>query len=95
MKLLKVIIISISIILLTNTSYANNTPGETKDVIGKMPPPIWLDDPQIDFPAFLWRLTQYMGMRLKKQEKNHFSSCTLIISFATQMSRDFLKIIYL
>ena len=85
MKLLKVIIISISIILLTNTSYANNTPGETKDVIGKMPPPIWLDDPQIDFPAFLWRLTQYMGMRLKKQEKHQHQSA---VFFMLENARD-------
>jgi hypothetical protein len=86
MKLLKVIIISISIILsITPVIADNHTPGETKQVIGKMPPPIWLDDPQIDFPAFLWRLTQYMGMRLKKQEKHQHQSA---VFFMLENARD-------
>ena len=86
MKLLKVIIISISIICSSNTLLANNhSPGEANSTIGKMPPPIWLDDPQIDFPAFLWRLTQYMGMRLKKQEKHQHQSA---VFFMLENARD-------
>jgi len=79
MKLLKVIIISISCWLISTQAYANKLPGETNETIGKLPDPVWIDDPQINFPQFLWRYTQYVGMRLKKAEKQQHQSAVFFM----------------
>ena len=74
MKLLKVIIISISILFCTN-SFAGNIPKEANEHIGSMPNPMWLgDDLKYSMPAFLWRHTQYMRMKLNKAEKMQHQS---------------------
>lgn len=55
--------------LISTHLYADKVSEETKENIDRLPKPIWLDDPQINFPQYLWRYTQYVGMRLKKEEK--------------------------
>ena len=43
---------------------------ETKGSLGKMPYPTFLgEDLKYSIPTFLWRSTQYMRFRLKKDEK--------------------------
>ena len=79
MKLLKAIIILTSILFVSSNAWANKLPGESNSTIGKMPNPVWIDDPAIDYPAFLWRLTQYMGMRLKKAEKMQHQSAVFFM----------------
>ena len=72
MKLLKVIIILTSIFTSGITAQAKNTPGETERSL--MPLPNYLSDPQMNFPNALWRWTQYMGFKLKKDEKQKHQS---------------------
>ena len=80
MKLLKVIIISISLIVLSTQVFAGSKPKEMDDQIGEMPNPIWLgDDLEISMPAFLWRHTQYMNFRLKKKEKMQHQSAVFFM----------------
>ena len=79
MKLLKVIIISISFWLISTIVQANKLPGETNIALVEMPKPIWIEDPQMNFPAVLWRWTQYMGMKLKKAEKQQHQSAVFFM----------------
>ena len=72
MKLLKVITILTSIFLLGTPAQANSTPGEIDKSL--MPIPEYLTDPQMNFPNALWRWSQYMGFRLKKDEKQQHQS---------------------
>ena len=72
MKLLKVIIILTSIFTSGITAQAKNTPGETERSL--MPLPNYLSDPQMNFPNALWRWTQYIGFKLKKDEKQKHQS---------------------
>lgn len=68
MKLLTAIIISISILCVSSQAKTNK-PSEADQTFGKMPPPIWLDDHAMDYPYLLFRWGQYLGMKLKKDEK--------------------------
>ena len=71
MKLYKVIIVLISVLLLSNTALAgSNKPTDTEGTIGSMPTPKLLgDDLKYSMPAYLWRYTQFLKFRLKKNEK--------------------------
>tara|TARA_B000000609_G_C24180438_1_gene357723 strand:+ start:2509 stop:2955 length:447 start_codon:yes stop_codon:yes gene_type:complete len=69
MKLLKVIIISISVWLISINVNSKDLPGEANELLGTLPDPVWIDDPQMNFPNFLFRYSQYLGMKLKKEEK--------------------------
>ena len=60
MKLFQAIIISISILLATTAVKASST----------MPSPTWLEDDRKSFVKYNFRYTQYMGLRLTKDEKN-------------------------
>jgi hypothetical protein len=75
MKLLKAIIILCSV-LFCNMAYAgSNSPPETKEVIGDMPPPMFLgNDLKYSMPHYLWRSTQFMYFRLNKKEKQQHQS---------------------
>ena len=73
MKLLKAIIILTSIFFFTSAYATEKTPGEMDAAIGEMPDPIFIEDEQMSFPSFLWRGTQYMRFRLKKDEKKCIS----------------------
>jgi len=69
--LYKVIIVLISVLLLSNTALAgSNKPTDTEGTIGSMPTPKLLgDDLKYSMPAYLWRYTQFLKFRLKKNEK--------------------------
>ena len=69
MKLLRVIIISISVWLISINVNSKDLPGEANELLGTLPDPVWIDDPQMNFPNFLFRYSQYLGMKLKKEEK--------------------------
>ena len=69
MKLLKVIIISISVWLISTNVNPKDLPGEANELLGTLPDPVWIDDPQMNFPNFLFRYSQYLGMKLKKEEQ--------------------------
>jgi len=80
MRLFKVIIV-LSSLLLSTSALANNTPGDAKE----MPPPIWLgDDVKYSMPAFLFRSTQYLRFRLKKEEKKMHESAVFFALTNTQ-----------
>lgn len=75
--MLKVIIISISIWIISTTVQANKLPGETNSSL--MPNPVWIEDDQMNFPIFLFRWTQYAGMKLKKSEKQQHQSAVFFM----------------
>ena len=59
-----------SSLLLFNTNAKAGDLIETKGSLGKMPYPTFLgEDLKYSIPTFLWRSTQYMRFRLKKDEK--------------------------
>ena len=70
MKSLKVIILLSSLLFFNANAKAEDL-IETKGSLGKMPYPTFLgEDLKYSIPTFLWRSTQYMRFRLKKDEKN-------------------------
>ena len=85
MKLFKVITVLISLLLSTSAIAENTTPGDTKGVIGDMPPPIWLgDDLKYSMPAFLFRHTQFLRFKLKRAEKKMHESAVFFALTSTQ-----------
>lgn len=77
MRLFKVIIVLSSLLLGTSAS--------AKDKIGEMPPPVWLgDDVKYSMPAFLFRGTQFLRFRLKKEEKKMHESAVFFALTNTQ-----------
>ncbi len=81
MKLFKVIIV-LSSLLFSSIALAgsNKTPGDTDGTIGKMPPPQFLgDDLKYSMPAYLFRKTQYLRFRLKKDEKKMHESAVFFM----------------
>ena len=72
MKLLKVITILTSLLIAT-PAVAGNTPSdEINGSLIEMPAPIFFgDDLKYSMPAFLWRQTQFLRFRLKKEEKKN------------------------
>lgn len=68
MRLFKVIIISISLLLITGAGNAE-----------EMPYPKWLEDDRKSFVQYKFRYTQFMHMRLKKTEKNLHKSAVFFM----------------
>ena len=69
MKSLKVIILLSSLLFFNANAKAEDL-IETKGSLGEMPNPIFLgEDLKYSIPTFLWRRSQYMRFRLKKDEK--------------------------
>ena len=74
MKLLKAIIISISIFVFSNIANGQDL-KETKGTFGEMPFPVFFtNDYEVSVPTFLFRATQYQRFRLKKNEKKMHES---------------------
>lgn len=74
MKLLKVIIISISIFVFSNNANSKDL-KETKGSFGEMPFPVFFaNDYEVSVPTFLFRATQFLRFRLKKEEKKMHES---------------------
>ena len=84
MKLLKVIIISISIFVFSINANGQDL-KETKGTFGEMPfPEFFSNDYDISVPTFLFRYTQYIKFRLKKDEKKmHESAVYFMLENAT------------
>ena len=83
MKLLKAIIISISIFVFSNNANGQDL-KETKGTFGEMPFPVFFaNDYEVSVPTFLFRATQYQRFRLKKNEiiiRDNFFMCITIYS---------------
>ena len=82
MKLLTVIIILLNSLLLFNTeSFAGNKkPNETEGPIIEMPNPVFFgDELKYSMTQFLWRQTQFMRFRLKKNEKKMHQSAVFFM----------------
>ena len=62
MKLFRVIIISISVLF--GSGYA----------VGEMPVPKWIEDDRKSYVKYNFRYTQYLSLRLSKDEKNQHKS---------------------
>ena len=85
MRLYQVIIVLISLLLSTSALAGKKTPSDAKGFIGELPPPIWLgDDLKYSTPAFLFRSTQYLRFRLKKEEKKMHESAVFFALSNTQ-----------
>ena len=80
MKLLKVITILTSLVIAT-PAVAGNTPSdEISGTLLEMPTPMFFgDDIKYSMPAFLWRRTQFMRFRLKKEEKKMHKSAVFFM----------------
>ena len=80
MKLLKVITILTSLLIAT-PAVAGNTPSdEINGSLIEMPAPIFFgDDLKYSVPAFLWRQTQFLRFRLKKEEKKMHKSAVFFM----------------
>ena len=80
MKLLKVITILTSLLIAT-PAVAGNTPSdEINGSLIEMPAPIFFgDDLKYSMPAFLWRQTQFLRFRLKKEEKKMHKSAVFFM----------------
>jgi hypothetical protein len=80
MKLLKVITILTSLVIAT-PAVAGNTPSdEISGTLLEMPTPMFFgDDIKYSMPAFLWRQTQFLRFRLKKDEKKMHKSAVFFM----------------
>ena len=80
MKLLKAITIVTSLLIAT-PAIADNTPSdEINGSLLEMPSPMFFgDDLKYSMPAFLWRQTQFMRFRLKKDEKKKHESAVFFM----------------
>ena len=80
MKLLKVITILTSL-LITTPAVAGNTPkDEINGTLLEMPAPMFFgDELKYSMPAFLWRQTQFLRFRLKKDEKKMHKSAVFFM----------------
>ena len=82
MKSYRVIIALISFWMFLSCATAHELqPGETEGLMGDdMPMPKFLgDEAKYSFPAFLWRNTQYLRFRLKKDEKQMHKSAVFFM----------------
>ena len=79
MKLLKAIIILISFCFFNSSAVADQKLKEIEGSLSKLPPPVWLEDDQINFPIFLWRGSQYIRFRLNKAEKKLHKSAVFFM----------------
>ena len=80
MKLLKAITIVTSLLIAT-PAIADNTPSdEINGSLLEMPSPMFFgDDLKYSMPAFLWRQTQFIRFRLKKEEKKMHKSAVFFM----------------
>ena len=80
MKLLKVITILTSLFI-TTPAVAGNTPNdEINGTLLEMPAPVFFgDELKYSMPAFLWRQTQFLRFRLKKEEKKMHKSAVFFM----------------
>jgi hypothetical protein len=83
MKLLKAIIILCSIIICNQciAGSVSKKPLEiNKSLINDLPTPIFLgEDIKYSMPHYLWRSSQYMRFRLKKEEKQQHESAVFFM----------------
>ena len=71
MKLLKAITIVTSLLMATPAVAGNEPSDEINGSLIEMPTPMFFgDELKYSMPAFLWRQTQFLRFRLKKDEKN-------------------------
>jgi len=80
MKLLKVITILTSLLIATPAIAGNTPKDEINGTLLEMPTPIFFgDDLKYSMPAFLWRQTQFLRFRLKKEEKKMHKSAVFFM----------------
>ena len=80
MKLLKVITIVTSLLIATPTVAGVLPSDEINGSLAEMPTPMFFgDDLKYSMPAFLWRQTQFMRFRLKKEEKKMHKSAVFFM----------------
>ena len=80
MKLLKVITILTSLLITTPAVAGNEPSDEINGTLLEMPTPIFFgDDLKYNMPAFLWRQTQFLRFRLKKEEKKMHKSAVFFM----------------
>lgn len=80
MKLLKVITILTSLLITTPAVAGNEPSDEINGSLVEMPTPIFFgDDLKYSMPAFLWRQTQFLRFRLKKEEKKMHKSAVFFM----------------
>ena len=80
MKLLKVITILTSLIIATPVVAGNTPKDEINGTLLEMPAPLVCgDDLKYSMPAFLWRQTQFLRFRLKKEEKKMHKSAVFFM----------------
>ena len=81
MKLLKVIIISISLSIFSSNAYAGSLKlSETEGSLSDMPYPVFLgEDIKYSMPMYVFKHTQFMRFRLTKQEKNQHKAAVFFM----------------
>jgi len=80
MKLLKVITILTSLVIATPAVAGALPSDEINGTLLEMPAPIFFgDDIKYSMPAFLWRHTQFLRFRLKKEEKKMHKSAVFFM----------------
>ena len=80
MKLLKVITIVTSLVIATPAVAGSLPNDEINGTILEMPSPMFFgDDIKYSMPAFLWRQTQFLRFRLKKDEKKMHKSAVFFM----------------
>ena len=80
MKLLKVITILTSLVIATPAVAGALPNDEINGTLLEMPSPIFFgDDIKYSMPAFIWRQTQFMRFRLKKDEKKMHKSAVFFM----------------
>ena len=80
MKLLKVITIVTSLVIATPAVAGSLPNDEINGTLLEMPSPMFFgDDIKYSMPAFLWRQTQFLRFRLKKDEKKKHKSAVFFM----------------
>ena len=80
MKLLKVITIVTSLVIATPAVAGSLPNDEINGTLLEMPSPMFFgDDIKYSMPAFLWRQTQFLRFRLKKDEKKMHKSAVFFM----------------
>ena len=80
MKLLKVITIVTSLVIATPAVAGSLPNNEINGTLLEMPTPMFFgDDLKYSMPAFLWRQTQFIRFRLKKEEKKMHKSAVFFM----------------
>ena len=80
MKLLKVITILTSLVIATPAVAGTLPSDEINGTLLEMPTPMFFgDDLKYSMPAFLWRQTQFLRFRLKKDEKKMHKSAVFFM----------------